>query len=297
MTDLERAWHPATGNTRLAHSLIQGMSELNALFPGRPQGPQEGTIGDSRHQAEPTSDHNPNAAGVVRAWDIDCTIGVPFDPQKLANTLAAMMQTPDRYNFFGSKGYVIYNRRITSWNPWGVWTPYYGSDPHTQHIHVSVGQLPAEYDDTEPWNLATGLGVTPQPAPVPTPVLPAQPPLEVHGKDRWAGGSSLAPGSVITSANNLHQAAFQLDGNFAVYNNGKAVFASNTNGIAAGGRRLDMQPDGNLVMYNAAGQAPHVLWQTRSNRELGQYVAVMQDDGNFVIYNATTHKPLWWTKH
>jgi hypothetical protein len=184
VADLERAWHPASPDSRglrLAHSLIQGMTELNALFPNRPQGAQEGTIGDAAHRAEGTgSDHNPNAAGVVRAWDIDCTAGVPFNPALLANYLAAMMRTQNRYNFFGSVGYVIYNWRITAWTPWGAWVPYDGSDPHIKHIHVSVGANPAEYDDTEPWNLAAVFGekptstpatpITPKPAPVPASV-------------------------------------------------------------------------------------------------------------------------------
>lgn len=181
--DLEQAWHPWNPDSRglrLAHALAQGMSELNALFPHRPQGGQEGSIGDAAHRSEGTgSDHNPNAAGVVRAWDIDCTPGAPFDPQKLANALAAMMRTPGKYNFFGSKGYVIYNRRITSWSPWGSWVPYSGKDPHTGHIHLSVGANPGEYDDVEPWNLAAQLGVRlPAPAPVPKPA-PAPVPAPV----------------------------------------------------------------------------------------------------------------------
>lgn len=189
VADLERAWHPASGTPRLAHSLLQGMKELNALFPLRPQGAQEGTLGDATHRAEGTgSDHNPNAAGVVRAWDIDCTPGVvPFDPQVLANRLAAMMRTANQYNFFGSRGYVIYNRRITAWNPWGSWVPYTGADPHTHHIHLSVGANAAEYDDAEAWNLAAAFPKpAPKPAPNPAtkpvlpPVQPVIPPAAAH---------------------------------------------------------------------------------------------------------------------
>jgi len=180
MGDLERAWHPATGSLRLAHSLLRGMSELNALFPQRPQGAQEGTIGDATHRAEGTgSDHNPNVAGVVRAWDIDCTPGVvPFDPQVLANRLAAMMRTPDRYNFFGSRGYVIFNRRITAWDPWGSWVAYTGTDPHTHHIHISVGANASEYDDIEPWDLAAVFPKTPAPKPTPNPKPTPKPVLK-----------------------------------------------------------------------------------------------------------------------
>jgi len=151
--DIEKAWHPATGNPRLAHCILQGMSELNTLFPNRSQGAQEGTESDPAHQAQGSaSDHNPNAAGVVRAWDIDVT-GNDFDPHALANFLQSLMAK--HFKMFGSTGYVIFDHHITTWEPWAQWVAYTGSDPHTGHIHVSCGSLPAEYDDMTPWNLAS----------------------------------------------------------------------------------------------------------------------------------------------
>jgi hypothetical protein len=179
MADLERAWHPAQGQFRLAHSLLQGMAELNALYPHRSQGAQEGTVGDTAHRAEGSgSDHNPDANGVVRAWDIDCT-GGDFDAQRLANYLQSQMAGNPGLAFFGSRGYVIFNRRITTWTPWGAWVPYYGSDPHTQHIHISVGAQQSEYDSVQHWGLAAGMGHAapapkPIPKPAPKPVLPPQ---------------------------------------------------------------------------------------------------------------------------
>lgn len=176
VTDIERAWHPAGGNPRIAHSLLQGMNELNALYPNRPQGAQEGTIGDTNHLSEgwTASDHNPwvtdsNGCGVVRAWDIQ-TEGAPFDAQKLADHLAAIMRA--QYKFFGSVGYVIYNRRITSWQPWGVWQPYTGSDPHDRHIHVSLGLFQAEYDSALSWDLAAAFSAEPVPTPASGPATP-----------------------------------------------------------------------------------------------------------------------------
>lgn len=154
MTDLERAWHPWTGEFRLALAFRQGMNELNALFPTRPQGAQEGTVGDFAHRTETGgSDHNPNQAGVVRAWDIQ-TEDAPFDAQALADYLAAGIRSRT-LKFFGAKGYVIYNRRITPWSPLGLpWQPYTGKDPHDRHIHVSLGTLSSEYDNTQVWGLA-----------------------------------------------------------------------------------------------------------------------------------------------
>lgn len=59
--------------------------------------------------------------------------------------------------------------------------------------------------------------------------------------------------------------------------------------ISANGRyRLDLQEDGNLVLYRQTGGA--TLW---SSGTAGMTVsrAVMQDDGNLVIYGYGT--PLW----
>lgn len=171
MTDLEHAWHPSAGNPRLAHCLLEGMAELNALYPQRPQGPQEGTIGDTNHLSEgwQNSDHNPwvvdaQGQGVVRAWDIQ-VLNAPFNAQALADHLASLMR--GRAKFFGSRGYVIYNGRITAWQPWATWQPYTGPDPHREHIHVSVGTGQDEYDNTTSW----GLAALAHPAP-PPPVRP-----------------------------------------------------------------------------------------------------------------------------
>ena len=54
--------------------------------------------------------------------------------------------------------------------------------------------------------------------------------------------------------------------------------------------RLQMQPDGNLVMVKN-GKTP--VWSTRTVSK-GAF-AVMQQDGNFVVYSAAK-KPLWSTK-
>lgn len=162
--DIEKAWHPASGQYRLAHSLLQGMTELNTLFPNRSQGPQEGSVGDLAHQAEGSgSDHNPNVAGVVRAWDIDVT-GNDFDPHVLANYLQALMAK--HFKMFGMFGYVIFDHHITGWSPWAQWQLYTEHDPHTEHIHVSVGRDSSEYDDMTPWNLASAFQ---------TPVVPTHP--------------------------------------------------------------------------------------------------------------------------
>jgi pseudomonalisin len=51
-----------------------------------------------------------------------------------------------------------------------------------------------------------------------------------------------------------------------------------------------MQTDGNLVVYNSAGQA---RWNTSTGGRNGA-VLLVQNDGNAVLYSHLG-QPLWWT--
>lgn len=134
---------------RLAYSLDQLRSEINARWPARNKA-SDGTIGDPAHAAT-ASDHNPNPAGVVCALDIthDPTDGP--DIETLGRQLAAHPHRDCKY--------VIFNRKIVSRNyQWAI--RVYKGDPHTNHIHVSVGTGPdgqsqQPYDDRIPWLTAT----------------------------------------------------------------------------------------------------------------------------------------------
>jgi hypothetical protein len=133
---------------RLARSLEVLRDEIRAAHPGT----TVWTIGDAAHRAT-ASDHNPNAAGVVCAIDVLGDKGL-----NLANFAAQLVAAPRH----PALKYVIWNRRI-----WSVsraaegWRTYSGSNPHTTHVHVSVGTGPdgrsaGPYDDTSPWGLAGG---------------------------------------------------------------------------------------------------------------------------------------------
>ncbi len=104
-------------------------------------------IGDAAHQAEKL-DHNPNAEGVVCAIDI---MQGHTDLTKLAEQI--------RTSGHPDLAYLIWNHRIATRKNGLRWTPYGGSNPHTDHIHVSVGQgvdgsRKQPYDDTTPWGVA-----------------------------------------------------------------------------------------------------------------------------------------------
>lgn len=131
---------------RLATSLVVLRDEIGHLWPDRSKA-SDGTIGDTLH-ATRVSDHNPNAAGVVRAFDIT------HDPEHGPDGNALAEQLRD----IGKAGhpapwYVVWNRRIASRTYGWVWQDYEGPDPHTNHVHVSVVQAAAGYDSSRPWGV------------------------------------------------------------------------------------------------------------------------------------------------
>lgn len=131
---------------RVARSLQTLTSEVRSRWPGT----TVWTIGDAAHQ-KGASDHNPNAAGVV------CAIDVLADGGLDLGWFAEQVRTSNH----PALKYVIFNRRIASKG--GGWRAYHGSNPHTTHVHVSVGvgpdgQSTGPYDDTSPWGVATGSG-------------------------------------------------------------------------------------------------------------------------------------------
>ncbi|MFC4333854.1 peptidoglycan-binding protein [Salininema proteolyticum] len=136
---------------RLARSLERLRDEINALAPGRSTR-SDGTIGDRAHQGT-ASDHNPNAQGVVCAMDITHDPGAGVDIDALTDHLVH----PD--NRHPSVKYVIANRLIAGIHTGWSWRSYYGSNPHTAHMHISVGRGPdgqstGPYDDTSTWGIA-----------------------------------------------------------------------------------------------------------------------------------------------
>ncbi len=144
-------------NWRVAKSLLKLRDQVDAAYPGRDKS-WDGTIGDERHQAT-NSDHNPNSAGVVTAMDIT------NDPKHglISGVLAETLRKSRDHRI----KYIISNRRIASSyvHPW-EWRPYYGSNPHDHHVHVSVVGSPALWDDTRPWDIGTGGIPAPEPGPV-----------------------------------------------------------------------------------------------------------------------------------
>jgi hypothetical protein len=152
----------------LADGLVELREQINARWPTRDHA-SDGSIGDPAHQADPTSDHNPDSTssppGAVRAIDIDSDLEAG-DPRAIDRLFEEIRQAAAARRDGGRTYYLILKRRIASGNPayqpvW-AWRPYTGSDPHTSHGHISA--LPAADHDASPWRLPIleeGTDVTP----------------------------------------------------------------------------------------------------------------------------------------
>lgn len=138
---------------RVAASLEILRAEINNLAPTRST-KSDGAIGDKAHRAS-ASDHNPNDESVVCARDFTHDPGARADMHRISRRIVAVLPPALKY--------VIWNKQIWSRARASEgWRPYSGSNPHTKHMHVSVGRGPdgdstGPYDDTSPWGvLATG---------------------------------------------------------------------------------------------------------------------------------------------
>lgn len=121
----------------LAGNLDSRSDSVKAEYPGI----TIWSIGDQSHQNN-QSDHNPDAREIVHAIDV-----MTYDDMDRGNAVVAwcLEDTTDLE-------YVIFNRKIYSRN--GGWDAdnYSGSDPHTDHVHIS-----GKHGSTG-WDSSTGTG-------------------------------------------------------------------------------------------------------------------------------------------
>ncbi len=143
------------------------------------------------------------------------------------------------------------------------------------HLHFNVSPDGRYSSDINPFNLlkATSPSACAAPPPPPAPVAP--PPA---GCGNLLAGQQLNPGQSKVSCDGRFSLVMQGDGNLVLYQQGRALWNTQTNG--RGGHHAVMQGDGNFVLYTA-GNVP--LFNTRTNGRAGAYLAV-QSDGNLVVY-------------
>jgi len=122
-------------------------TQINTAWPDRNKA-SDGTIGDTAHQAR-TSDHNPDPAGVVRAFDVthDPTAGA--DMHAISEALRLSRDPRIKYVIWNSRMYSSY--ATSTVDPW-TWRSYSGSNLHTRHMHMSV-VADDRADNTDPWSI------------------------------------------------------------------------------------------------------------------------------------------------
>jgi hypothetical protein len=106
--------------------------QVDDTYPDRDR-TSDGWIGDLRHQAG-VSDHNPDAAGIVRAIDIDRDLSGKAKPDLMPN-LADQIRLCAKRD--GRIAYLIFDSKICSSKSLWLWVPYKGINAHRHHLHVS----------------------------------------------------------------------------------------------------------------------------------------------------------------
>ncbi len=136
---------------RVSHAIDSLRSEVNTEHPDRDR-KSDGTLGDTAHLTR-KSDHNPDALGIVHAWDV--TVWDDPDPDNLddvANPLVEFLRASrdPRIKYVIHRGrmfssYDSYKNGVLVRKAW-EWGPYTGVNGHFHHAHISVYG-----DDGSPW--------------------------------------------------------------------------------------------------------------------------------------------------
>jgi hypothetical protein len=142
----------------LAPCLKVLIEQLDDAYPSRPR-QSDGSIGDDRHRAESFSDHNPRR-GADGLWYVTA---VDITAASFSQELVGKLLADDRVK------YIIWQHQYWERIDWShsdperTWVPYYGSDPHTTHIHLSVQMGAAK--DTRRWAMPDPIAPIPPPIP------------------------------------------------------------------------------------------------------------------------------------
>lgn len=134
-----------------------------------------------------------------------------------------------------------------------------------------------------------GLAADTRPTPTPT---PTPSPTPEKAPERLVIGTDLAAGSMLESPSQRFRFAVQTDGNCVLYRveggNLSPLWGTETKG---GGVRLNLDNRGRMRVLSAQGQA---IWSSPEHRA-GEYQLQIQDDGNLVIYRreGTNGIPVW----
>lgn len=125
--------------------------QATALWSNR-RTDSDGIVPSAAHTAaNPTSDHEPGAAGYCHAVDLSHDPANGCDCAAITEKLRASRDPRIKY--------VIFNRRIFSPSTW-EWRPYSGSNPHDKHLHMSIIDTKLACEDLSPWEIGgTSMGI------------------------------------------------------------------------------------------------------------------------------------------
>jgi len=131
------------------------LSQASRAWPAR-RTSADGIVPSAAHTAaNPTSDHEPGAAGYCHAVDLTHDPGHGCDCGRISEALRAARDERVKY--------VIFNRRMFSRPEW-TWRAYSGTSPHTEHMHVSILDTRTACEDVHPWPGIIGSAPVPSPA-------------------------------------------------------------------------------------------------------------------------------------
>lgn len=127
--------------------------EFNLINPDRDKA-SDGWIGDTAHQANPSSDHNPDPRGLVHAIDVDEDLKTPgVSMERCVQYLLGRCRSGKEKRL----RYLIYERRI--WSASNGWRQkaYTSSNPHDKHAHFSGSYSPAHEINAGSYGLADAM--------------------------------------------------------------------------------------------------------------------------------------------
>lgn len=141
-------------STFLSKSLQTLWDQVKVAYPGRATDSDGWVASDAHHKQNPSSDHEPDEGGIVRALDLTHDPAHGFDSYKFADWLLNHRDSRIKYvisnrRIGGDEGYAKRNNR----KPW-TWYKYNGSNPHEHHVHISCNKF--NEDDMTNWVLPTG---------------------------------------------------------------------------------------------------------------------------------------------
>lgn len=105
----------------------------------------------------------------------------------------------------------------------------------------------------------------------------------------------LAADEGLVPANGNYRAIMRPNGNLEVYGGGKVIWDTGTDGETTGGR-VEMQNDGNLVVYNKNGKAEW-SFDLYEDEIDWPFILTLRNDGNLVVTDRQGDGVIWPSKN